>query len=72
MPNATAREFQRASLAYWASYSSDTKEVAPDGNQRDARAATIPAHGSAEIGVPLFNKILRQSGTTLDEFQKLR
>jgi len=33
---------------------------------------TIPVHGGREIGPPLFYKILRQLGVSLDEFEKLR
>jgi len=33
---------------------------------------TIPIHGGREIGPPLFFKILRQLGITLEQFQKLR
>ena len=71
MPSATAREFQRVarilgfilirqkgSHARW--------------NHPDGRATTIPVHVGEEIGSPLFNKVLRQLGITLDEFQKLR
>jgi len=32
---------------------------------------TIPLHGGREIGPPLFFKILRQLGVTLEEFQRL-
>jgi predicted RNA binding protein YcfA (HicA-like mRNA interferase family) len=41
-------------------------------NHADGRAVTIPIHGGREIGPPLFFKILRQMGITLDEFQSLR
>jgi predicted RNA binding protein YcfA (HicA-like mRNA interferase family) len=33
---------------------------------------TIPLHGGQEIGPPLFHKILRQLGISLEEFQDLR
>jgi hypothetical protein len=36
------------------------------------KAVTIPIHGGAEIGPPLFHKILAQLGVSADEFQKLR
>lgn len=68
MPSATARESQhvarilgfilvrqKGSHARW--------------NHLDRRAATIPARGGEEIGPPLLNRILRQLGITLDEFQ---
>jgi len=38
----------------------------------DGRTVTIPIHGGKEIGPPLFFKILRQLGITLEHFQKLR
>ena len=38
----------------------------------DGRATTIPIHPSAEIGGWLFHKILRELGTTEEEFRKLR
>ena len=41
--------------------------VSPDG-----RTATIPLHGGREIGPPLFYKIVRQLGISVEEFQKLR
>ena len=40
-------------------------------NHWDGRAVTIPLHGGREIGPPLFFKILRQLGITLEEFRKL-
>jgi hypothetical protein len=33
---------------------------------------TIPIHGAMEIGPPLFYRILRQLGVTVQEFDKLR
>jgi predicted RNA binding protein YcfA (HicA-like mRNA interferase family) len=33
---------------------------------------TIPLHGGKEIGPPLFFKILRELGVSLEEFQELR
>jgi hypothetical protein len=41
-------------------------------NHADGRAVTIPIHGGREIGSPLFFKILRQLGISLEEFQDLR
>jgi predicted RNA binding protein YcfA (HicA-like mRNA interferase family) len=32
---------------------------------------TIPLHGGREIGPPLFFKILRQLGVSLEDFLKL-
>jgi predicted RNA binding protein YcfA (HicA-like mRNA interferase family) len=40
-------------------------------NYVDGRAVTIPPHGGREIGPPLFYKVLRQLGITLEEFRKL-
>jgi len=37
-----------------------------------AELVTIPIHGGREIGPPLFYKILRQLGISLDEFGNLR
>jgi predicted RNA binding protein YcfA (HicA-like mRNA interferase family) len=36
------------------------------------RTVTIPIHGGDEIGPPLFFRILRQLGLTLEQFNKLR
>jgi predicted RNA binding protein YcfA (HicA-like mRNA interferase family) len=41
-------------------------------NHPDGRAVTIPVHGGREIGTPLFHKILRQLGISLEEFERLR
>ena len=41
-------------------------------NHPDGRAVTIPIHGGREIGPPLFHKILRQFGLSLEEFERLR
>jgi len=38
----------------------------------DGRVLTIPIHGGREIGPPLFFRILKQLGVTLEQFQKLR
>jgi predicted RNA binding protein YcfA (HicA-like mRNA interferase family) len=38
----------------------------------DGRSTTIPTHGDAEIGGWLFRAILRQLGTTEEEFIRLR
>ena len=71
MPSATAREFQNAArkLGF-----SRTRQVGSHErwNHPDGRAVTIPLHGGREIGSPLFFKLLRQLGISLDEFQKLR
>ena len=40
-------------------------------NHPDGRAVTIPIHGGSEIGPPLFYKILRQLGVSLEEFLEL-
>jgi predicted RNA binding protein YcfA (HicA-like mRNA interferase family) len=71
MPSATAREFQRAAhrLGFIRTRQTGSHER---WNHSDGRAVTIPLHGGREIGSPLFFKILRQLGITLEEFQKLR
>jgi len=70
MPSATARQFQKAAHLLGFSKSRQTgsheRWIHPDG-----RAVTIPLHGGREIGPPLFFKILRQLGVTLEDFQKL-
>lgn len=38
----------------------------------DGRSVTVPLHGGREIGPPLFFKILRQLGVSLEEFDRLR
>ena len=71
MPSATAREFRKV-----ASQLGFTKSRQTGSHERwhhpDGRAVTIPVHGGREIGPPLFQKILRQLGVTLGEFQELR
>jgi predicted RNA binding protein YcfA (HicA-like mRNA interferase family) len=71
MPSAKARDFQRVALLLGfilkRTTGSHERWQHPDG-----RAVTIPIHGGKEIGPPLFFKILRQLGVTLDQFEKLR
>jgi predicted RNA binding protein YcfA (HicA-like mRNA interferase family) len=71
MPSATAREFQRAATALGflkrRQTGSHERWIHPDG-----RSVTIPLHGGREIGPPLFFKILRQLGVSLDDFERLR
>lgn len=71
MPSATAREFRKVAskLGFTKSRQTGSHER---WNHPDGRAATIPVHGGKEIGPPLFSKILRQLGVSLDEFQELR
>ncbi|MGH8246971.1 MAG: type II toxin-antitoxin system HicA family toxin [Gammaproteobacteria bacterium] len=71
MPSATAREFQRVAqrLGFNKARQTGSHER---WTHADGRAVTIPLHGGREIGPPLFFKILRQFGVTLEEFQKLR
>jgi predicted RNA binding protein YcfA (HicA-like mRNA interferase family) len=70
MPSATAREFQSAArkLGF-------TRTRQTGGHERwnhsDGRSVTIPLHGGREIGAPLFFKILRQLGISLDQFQQI-
>jgi predicted RNA binding protein YcfA (HicA-like mRNA interferase family) len=71
MPSATARDFQRVARLLGFVYARTT-----GGHERwnhpDGRAVTIPLHGGREVGPPLFYKILRQLGISLDEFEKMR
>lgn len=71
MPSATARDFQRVARLLGFVYTRTT-----GGHERwnhpDGRAVTIPLHGGHEVGPPLFYKILRQLGISLDEFEKMR
>ena len=71
MPSATAREFRKVArkLGFTKSRQTGSHER---WNHPDGRAVTIPIHGGKEIGPPLFQKILRQLGVSLGEFQKLR
>jgi len=71
MPSATARELQRVAgqLGFSKMRQTGSHER---WNHPDSRAVTIPLHGGREIGPPLFFKILRQLGVTLEQFQKLR
>jgi predicted RNA binding protein YcfA (HicA-like mRNA interferase family) len=71
MPSATARDFQRVArlLGFVLIRQTDGHER---WNHPDGRAVTIPVHGGREIGPPLFYKILRKLGVSLDEFEKLR
>jgi hypothetical protein len=38
----------------------------------DGRLLTIPVHGGRETGPPLFFRILKQLGLSLEQFQELR
>jgi predicted RNA binding protein YcfA (HicA-like mRNA interferase family) len=71
MPSATAREFQRV-----ASQMGFVRRRQTGSHERwhhpDGRTVTIPIHGGREIGPPLFYKILRQLGLSLEEFERLR
>jgi predicted RNA binding protein YcfA (HicA-like mRNA interferase family) len=71
MPSATARDFRVAALKLGFKFSRKTGSH-ERWNHADGRAVTIPVHGGREIGPPLFFKILRQLGISLDEFQRLR
>ena len=70
MPSATAREFQAAArkLGFFRIRQTGSHEAR---NHPDGRAVTIPLHEGREIGPPLFFKILRQLGVSLDEFQRI-
>lgn len=71
MPNATAREFQRVASQLGLVRRRQTGSH-ERWNHSDGRAVTIPIHGGGEIGPPLFHKILRQLGLSLEEFEGLR
>jgi len=71
MPSATAREFQRIAQKL------EFKRVRQIGSHErwthaDGRGVTIPIHGGREIGSPLFFKILRQLGISIEEFRHWR
>lgn len=71
MPSARAEDFRRVAIRLGFKRQRQTgsheRWIHPDG-----RAVTIPIHGGAEIGPPLFHKILRQFGISVDEFRKLQ
>ena len=71
MPSATARDFQRVARLLGFAYTRTTGSH-ERWNHPDGRSVTIPVHGGREIGPPLFYKILRQLGISLDEFEKRR
>ena len=71
MPSATARDFQRVArllgFSLTRTVGSHERCILPDG-----RSTTIPLHGGKEIGPPLFFKIVRQPGISIEEFEELR
>ena len=71
MPSATARDFQRVAQKLGFEWKRQTGSH-ERWNHADGRSVTIPLHGGREIGPPLFFKIVRQLGITVEEFQKLR
>ncbi len=71
MPSATARDFQRVARLLGFSKTRQTGSH-ERWNHPDGRSVTIPIHGGREIGPPLFFKILRQMGLSLEEFEKQR
>ena len=71
MPSATARDIQRVARALGFVRRRQTGSH-QRWNHADGRAVTVPLHGGREIGPPLFHKILRQMGTSLEEFERLR
>jgi len=70
MPSATARDLQKVARQLGFSQTRQTGSH-ERWNHPDGRTVTIPLHGGREIGPPLFFKILRQLGVTLEGFQKL-
>jgi predicted RNA binding protein YcfA (HicA-like mRNA interferase family) len=71
MPSASAKELQGVArkLGFKRTRQTGSHER---WNHADGRAVTIPLHSGREIGPPLFFKILRQLGVSLEEFQQLR
>jgi predicted RNA binding protein YcfA (HicA-like mRNA interferase family) len=70
MPSATGREFRKVARKLGFSKARQTGSH-ERWNHPDGRAVTIPIHGGSEIGPPLFYKILRQLGVSLEEFLEL-
>ena len=70
MPSATAREFRKVARKLGVSRARQTGSH-ERWNHPDGRAVTIPIHGGNEIDPPLFYKILRQLGVSLEEFLEL-
>ena len=71
MPSATAREFQDVARALGFSKTRQTGSH-ERWNHSDGRGVTIPLHGGREIGPPLFFKLLRQMGISLEQFRAMR
>jgi predicted RNA binding protein YcfA (HicA-like mRNA interferase family) len=71
MPSTTAREFQSVARALGFSKTRQTGSH-ERWDHPDGRGVTIPLHGGREIGPPLFFKLLRQIGISLEEFQRMR
>ena len=71
MSSATARDFQRVArllgFVFNRTTGSHERWIHPDG-----RGVTIPIHGGREIGPPLFFKIIRQLGVSVEEFERMR
>jgi len=67
MPSATAREFQRVARKLGFVIQRTTGSHERWGHP-DGRSVTIPLHGGKEIGPPLFHKMLRQLGISLEAF----
>ncbi|MGD0428649.1 MAG: type II toxin-antitoxin system HicA family toxin [Candidatus Acidiferrales bacterium] len=71
MPSATAREFQRAARKLGFVFQPTTGSH-ERWNHPDGRSVTISLQGGREIGPPLFHKILRQRGISLEMFAGLK
>jgi predicted RNA binding protein YcfA (HicA-like mRNA interferase family) len=71
MPSAKAQDFRSvaAKLGFVFTRQTGSHER---WNHSDGRSLTIPIHGGREIGPPLFFKMLRQRGLSLEKFQQLR
>lgn len=71
MPSARAKEFRRAAVKL--GFKLDrTKGSHQFWVHEDGRVATIPVHGSREIGGSLFHRIIGQLGIAVEEFQRLK
>ncbi len=71
MPSAKARDFQKIA-ALPGFVLARTSGGHEPWEHSDGRLVTIPIHGGREIGPPLFFRILKQLGLSLEQFQKLR
>lgn len=71
MPSARAQDFQRVAgrLGFVLARQTGSHQR---WQHADGRAVTIPVHGGRDIGGPVYFRILRQLGLTVEEFERLR